>query len=114
MSLLYRVAMLPPLHANKMAVRAQAAVWGPNLMRPQAESFIVRSSTRALVSKDGSLTRQRTVACAPVSGVWVGGRTQHRRAVYSLLGVTHDTLPHGPLNYSRTHPLTIGGDVGRT
>ena len=38
MSLLYLVAMLPPLHANGMAVRAQAAVWGPNLMRPQAES----------------------------------------------------------------------------
>ena len=73
MSLLYRVAMLPPLHANGMAVRAQAAVWGPNLMRPQAESFIVRSSTRALVSKDGSLTRQCTVRAPQCPGSGLGG-----------------------------------------
>ena len=94
MSLLYRVAMLPPLHANGMAVRAQAAVWGPNLMRPQAESYIVRSST--CFSKQERLPHTSMYrACASMSGVRVGGRTEHRRAVYSLLGVTHDTLPHG-------------------
>ena len=69
---------------------------------------------RALVSKDGSLTRLCTVRVPQCPGSGLGGGPSIAE-LCSLLGVTYDTLPHA---HSITHvlayltPLTIGGDLG--
>jgi hypothetical protein len=57
MSLLRLVAMLPSLHGNKMSLRALAAVWGPNLLRPQARELLSIVAVRALVSKQLRISR---------------------------------------------------------
>jgi hypothetical protein len=51
------VAMLPSLHGNKMSLRALAAVWGPNLLRPQARELLSIVAVRALVSKQLRISR---------------------------------------------------------